>query len=142
MKNKLRFWKESIVRKLPEDVVCEHGVAMDVHCCNCHSGFLFDIEQCVCEWNGERKMSEKFRARKRPIEIEMIQWNNNEAQIRDFIKDDALLRFTHDNKLELWNQEEQSWINCPMFHFIARGIKGEIYPISPEVFERTYDVVD
>lgn len=24
------------------DQVCEHGTAMDVHCCNCHSGFIFD----------------------------------------------------------------------------------------------------
>lgn len=24
------------------DEVCEHGTALDVHCCNCHSGFLFD----------------------------------------------------------------------------------------------------
>ena len=24
------------------DVTCEHGVALDVHCCNCHSGFIFD----------------------------------------------------------------------------------------------------
>lgn len=31
------------------DIVCEHGTAMDVHCCNCHSGFLFDINSCVCE---------------------------------------------------------------------------------------------
>jgi hypothetical protein len=30
------------------DPVCEHGVAMDVHCCGCHSGFLFDIQACVC----------------------------------------------------------------------------------------------
>jgi hypothetical protein len=21
---------------------CEHGTALDVHCCNCHSGFIFD----------------------------------------------------------------------------------------------------
>ena len=26
------------------DHVCEHGVAMDVHCCNCHSGFIFDMD--------------------------------------------------------------------------------------------------
>lgn len=31
-----------------EDVVCEHGAAMDVHCCGCHSGFLFDSRKCVC----------------------------------------------------------------------------------------------
>ena len=30
------------------DPVCEHGVAMDVHCCGCHSGFLFDIQSCTC----------------------------------------------------------------------------------------------
>lgn len=30
------------------DVVCEHGTAVDVHCCNCHSGFIFD-DQHTCE---------------------------------------------------------------------------------------------
>jgi len=25
------------------DAVCEHGTAVDVHCCNCHSGFVFDM---------------------------------------------------------------------------------------------------
>lgn len=25
------------------DLVCKHGQAMDVHCCNCHSGFIFDL---------------------------------------------------------------------------------------------------
>ena len=24
--------------------VCRHGVALDVHCCGCHSGFIFDPE--------------------------------------------------------------------------------------------------
>jgi DNA (cytosine-5)-methyltransferase 1 len=27
---------------------CEHGVAWDVHCCGCHSGFIFDSRKCVC----------------------------------------------------------------------------------------------
>ncbi len=26
------------------DHVCEHGTALDVHCCNCHSGFIFDLD--------------------------------------------------------------------------------------------------
>ncbi len=33
---------------LTDDVVCKHGTAPDVHCCNCHSGFLFDVSSCVC----------------------------------------------------------------------------------------------
>lgn len=27
---------------------CKHGAAWDVHCCGCHSGFLFDTSNCVC----------------------------------------------------------------------------------------------
>lgn len=30
------------------DVICEHGTAIDVHCCGCHSGFLFDSSKCIC----------------------------------------------------------------------------------------------
>jgi hypothetical protein len=41
---------------LPEDVVCEHGTAMDVHCCNCHSGFLFDVDSCVCSFSEGEQM--------------------------------------------------------------------------------------
>jgi co-chaperonin GroES (HSP10) len=35
---------------IPEQPACEHGTALDVHCCNCHSGFLFDVDACVCSW--------------------------------------------------------------------------------------------
>jgi NAD-dependent SIR2 family protein deacetylase len=30
------------------DAVCEHGTAADVHCCNCHHGFLFAPYDCEC----------------------------------------------------------------------------------------------
>ena len=30
------------------EAACEHGTAMDVHCCNCHSGFIFDSDH-LCE---------------------------------------------------------------------------------------------
>lgn len=31
-----------------DEPACKHGIAMDVHCCNCHSGFIFDRYH-VCE---------------------------------------------------------------------------------------------
>lgn len=34
---------------------CVHGVAPDVHCCNCHSGFLFGQESCVCGFEKEKE---------------------------------------------------------------------------------------
>jgi hypothetical protein len=33
---------------ITETPQCEHGTAMDVHCCGCHSGFLFDTQSCTC----------------------------------------------------------------------------------------------
>lgn len=41
-------WVQEAPRELVPDVVCAHGVAMDVHCCGCHSGFLFDGASCTC----------------------------------------------------------------------------------------------
>lgn len=28
----------------PTEPSCEHGTALDVHCCNCHSGFIFETD--------------------------------------------------------------------------------------------------
>lgn len=39
---------DKVAAALMPDVVCQHGVAMDVHCCGCHSGFLFDSMTCTC----------------------------------------------------------------------------------------------
>ena len=48
-----------IVRIVEGVPVCEHGTAVDVHCCNCHSGFLFDVENCTCI-KGEAMEDPKF----------------------------------------------------------------------------------
>ncbi len=42
--------------QMKDEHVCEHGMAMDVHCCNCHSGFLFDVNSCVCQFEREEPM--------------------------------------------------------------------------------------
>lgn len=42
-----------------EDEACQHGTALDVHCCNCHGGFLFDVDACVCVFDvGDGTMTE------------------------------------------------------------------------------------
>lgn len=86
-------------------------------------------------------MAVPFKARKKPQEIEMLQWTNNEAQVRKFIDKDDHLRFNNE-KLEIWNSENQHWCNVPMFHFIAKGLKGELYPISPEILDRSFEILD
>jgi len=85
-------------------------------------------------------MENPIKLRAKPKEIEAIQWTNNEPFIRHFIQDDRLLRFP-DSKLEIWNDEQQCWIAVPMFHYVMKGIKGELYPCSPEVLERSYEII-
>lgn len=44
------IWRESKPDDpFDSDVVCQHGTAADVHCCNYHHGFLFDTNECECE---------------------------------------------------------------------------------------------
>lgn len=45
-----------------DDPTCEHGTALDVHCCNCHSGFLFDADWCVCRVEGDDDEGERQAA--------------------------------------------------------------------------------
>lgn len=40
-----------------DDTHCKHGTAWDVHCCNCHSGFLFDVMDCTCVFSFEQLMA-------------------------------------------------------------------------------------
>jgi deoxycytidylate deaminase len=51
--------------QLPDgEWVCEHGTAVDVHCCNCHSGFLFDADACVCgEYGMDTRNGDIYQSR-------------------------------------------------------------------------------
>lgn len=44
------------------EYACEHGTALDVHCCNCHSGFLFDINSCVCEFEPQSPVARESKS--------------------------------------------------------------------------------
>lgn len=40
-----------------EDATCEHGTAWDVHCCGCHSGFIFDLSHACPVREDEKAKS-------------------------------------------------------------------------------------
>lgn len=43
--------------------------------------------------------------------------------------------------LRLWNSEERQHAKVPAGHWIIKGLKGEFYPCSPEVFEMSYEEI-
>ena len=77
----------------------------------------------------------KFR--KKPVEIEAVQFTGNFDEIEEFTGGDAEFR---DGKLVIATLEgameasDQDWI--------IKGVQGEFYPCKPDIFEQTYDKVE
>ena len=79
-----------------------------------------------------------MRVRQKQVTVEAICWTNNEPEIRAFVMDDTRLRFMDDGLL-VWNDQDMSWIKCPMFHFIVKDRRGNLLPYSPEGFKENFE---
>ncbi len=99
------------------------------------------------------------RYRKLPVVIDAIQFTgDNDDEIVAFLDapilsdlDAAVMRQAHYlgarqlggiARMWLWNSEENQHIGVPDGHWIIRGVQGEIYPCSPDVFDATYEFVE
>jgi hypothetical protein len=91
-----------------------------------------------------------MRYRKKPVIIEAVQWKgNNLAEV---------IRFTglHESAMKLtWDQYESVvareglkifTLEGPLMalpgDWIIRGVKGELYPCKPDIFDATYEAVE
>jgi hypothetical protein len=81
--------------------------------------------------------------RKKPVEIEAIQWvSDNIEQVYEMlgVGDNLIINTDEDvvkhfiNTLE--GKMEMSWGD-----YIIKGVKGEFYPCKPDIFELTYEKV-
>ena len=97
--------------------------------------------------NFERKEIIKYR--KKPVIIEAFRWTGDIEQTENplWIKDAI-------QKNNVWITNERTRF-CQMHittlegemvaelgDYIIRGIKGELYPCKPDIFEQTYEKVD
>jgi hypothetical protein len=81
----------------------------------------------------------KFR--KKPVVIEAFKWTGRPDQDEDPVwiveaikKGDA---FFEDGDFKLWTLEGTMTVSRG--DYVIRGIKGEIYPCKPDIFEATYE---
>ena len=91
--------------------------------------------------------------RKKPVIVEAVQWsgNANRKEICDFVGEDL--------KTEIFSTSAyDAGKGTPLFSlkintlegvmtanpndFIIKGVNGEFYPCKPEIFEKTYEVLD
>ena len=94
------------------------------------------------------------RYRKRPIEIEAVQFTgDNEYEIAKFMgipiaglqmSVDTVFRADGDYRknthIHIHTLEGTMTANCG--DFIIKGVKGEFYPCKPDIFDETYEEVD
>lgn len=92
-----------------------------------------------------------MKYRKKPVVIEAIQFTGiNPTECKDFIGDNG--------KVEIYDTAYEAGVAPPIVHitihtlegdmnvskgdYIIKGVNGEFYPCKPDIFEKTYEVVE
>lgn len=83
-------------------------------------------------------MIKKFR--KKPVVIEAFQWKNKPCFPEGFEKLHSIARITEDEKLAIETLE--GVITASDGDWIIKGVNNEFYPCKPEIFEKTYEIVE
>lgn len=87
--------------------------------------------------------------RKKPVEIEAIQWDRNTTEIKKFCG----IACTYDVEDSAWEVGKGIPHETLTIHtlegdmvasrgdYIIKGVNGEIYPCKPDIFAKTYELV-
>lgn len=88
-------------------------------------------------------------ARKKQVEIECIKFTgNNISELKNFVGDALVMSFL---QMDPWSEHSDPDFSIRTLEgdmkiskgdFVIKGVNGEFYPCKPEIFEKTYEVVD
>lgn len=79
-----------------------------------------------------------MKYRKKPVVIEAVQWTgHNWPEIAAFYRDDNFT--TIGQNLNIATLE--GVMTASPGDWIIRGVRGEVYPCKPDIFDATYDPV-
>lgn len=85
-----------------------------------------------------------MKFRKKPVVIEAVQYDGaNYAEIEAFVREPIAQRLNAIEKPDalLFDTLEGTMAAIPG-DWIIRGVKGELYPCKPDVFEATYEAAE
>ena len=86
-----------------------------------------------------------MKFRKKPVIIEAVQWDGSDKAFSDIqalnlMRLDLKTGGENNEKLWIWTLEGEH--EAKLGDWIIQGVKGELYPCKPDIFEMTYDSVD
>ena len=81
-----------------------------------------------------------MKFRKKPVVIEAIQYlGNNLVEVANFMNDEYDF---HPKNEEIIIRTLEGDMKASIGDWIIKGVNGEFYPCKPEIFEKTYEIVD
>lgn len=81
-----------------------------------------------------------MKFRKKPVVIEAFQWNGQNVEGYEMINMGTSGDGTYSTQLIIPTLEGDMFAS--MGDWIITGIKGEVYPCKPDIFEVTYEPVE
>lgn len=85
-----------------------------------------------------------MRYRKKPVEVEAFRWTNRQDQVEEPLWivqaiDRGIVRV---KSPYLYIKTLEGTHRADPGDYIIKGVKGELYPCKPDIFEMTYEAVD
>lgn len=90
-----------------------------------------------------------MKFRKKPVVIEAFQlgidnmpdWFTDAVAKNDIILHGQSSGFYHAHDTNAYIKTLEGWHHANYGDYVIQGIKGEIYPCKPDIFEKTYEAV-
>ncbi len=92
------------------------------------------------------------RFRKRPVEVEAVQWTGDNAdEVKAFVglRDNGESRFLLPSEItgvwedaHVYDELHDTWVTVYVGQWVVKGVRGEFYPIDQTVLDETYEPVE
>lgn len=79
--------------------------------------------------------------RKRPVDVEAVQWNENWPTMLAFIVEQGGRAHIDFDGTVLVVETLEGDMRANAGDWIIRGVQGEFYPCKPDIFAATYDAI-
>lgn len=83
------------------------------------------------------------RFRRKTFDVEMIRFDGDNGEaVAEWAGSDEQGRLAipgPEGEVAIFNSQEGAWLSVPAGHYVARGRLGELYPISPDALEGSYE---
>ena len=86
-------------------------------------------------------MSNVKIARKKPIEIEVIQITGDDKKIEEINDFCGQYTFKRISPLSFSIETLEGTMTCHNFDWVVKGVEGEVYAIRNGIFKTTYDII-